>query len=269
MVKKNVRHILGLSGGKDSAALALHMNRTRPEIDIEYFFCDTGCELAETYEFLDKLEARLQKPITIIKSKFTFDEWLLRQNGFLPSAMSRWCTVLLKIKPIEEFVGNDQAISYIGIRADEDREGYISAQDNINPIYPFQEDGLIKEDILNILEEEGVGLPQYYKWRSRSGCFFCFFQRKIEWVRLSEEHPDLFRKAIKYETDHIDGRVYNWSEGEPLTEMVKPARKAQIIAEYKKAEARIKKDRPKQSLFDVLSALDEEEGFEACSVCQL
>ena len=266
MPKKKVRHILGLSGGKDSAALALYLRDRIP--DIEYFFCDTGCELSETYEFFNKLEARLHKPIKILKSRFPFDHWLLRYDGFLPSAMSRWCTVELKIKPLEEFVGDDEAISYIGIRADEDREGYISSKENINPVYPFQEDGLIKEDILNILEEEGVGLPKYYEWRSRSGCYFCFFQRKIEWIRLSEVHPDLFKQAVHYETLHSDGRTYYWSEGEPLLDMIKPERKAQIIENYKKNEARIKK-KPNQTLFDVLSVLDEEEGFEPCSVCHL
>ena len=46
------RHILGLSGGKDSAALAIHMNSKHPEIDVEYFFTDTGSELKEIYQFL-------------------------------------------------------------------------------------------------------------------------------------------------------------------------------------------------------------------------
>ena len=49
------KHILGLSGGKDSAALAVHMNKKYPDLDIEYFFTDTGKELPEVYEFLDKI----------------------------------------------------------------------------------------------------------------------------------------------------------------------------------------------------------------------
>lgn len=266
MPKKKIRHILGLSGGKDSAALALYLRERIPEI--EYFFCDTGCELPETYEFINMLEARLHKPIKLLRSRFTFDQWLMRYDGFLPSAVSRWCTVQMKITPLEEFIGNDEAISYIGIRADENRDGYISSKDNINPVYPFQEDGLVKEDIINILNDEGIGLPKYYEWRSRSGCYFCFFQRKIEWIRLSEVHPDLFQKAIQYESDHSDGRKYYWSEGEPLVDMIKPDRKAQIISDFKKAEARIRVG-SKKSLFEVLSALDEEEGLEPCSVCHL
>ena len=61
------RHILGLSGGKDSAALAIFMKQERPEIDIEYFFTDTGHELPEVYTFLDKLESVLQISIERLK----------------------------------------------------------------------------------------------------------------------------------------------------------------------------------------------------------
>ena len=50
------RHVLGLSGGRDSAALAMYMRQNRPELDIDYFFTDTGKELPEVYEFLVKLE---------------------------------------------------------------------------------------------------------------------------------------------------------------------------------------------------------------------
>ncbi len=60
---------------------------------------------------------------------------------------------------------------------------------------PFRESGIDKDGVLEILEASGVGLPDYYRWRSRSGCTFCFFQQKIEWVRLMEEHPDEFEDA--------------------------------------------------------------------------
>jgi tRNA(Ile)-lysidine synthase TilS/MesJ len=31
------KHVLGLSGGKDSSALAVYMNQKYPEIEMEYF----------------------------------------------------------------------------------------------------------------------------------------------------------------------------------------------------------------------------------------
>jgi 3'-phosphoadenosine 5'-phosphosulfate sulfotransferase (PAPS reductase)/FAD synthetase len=176
----------------------------------------------------------------------------------------RWCTVMMKIKPFEEFVGDDEAISYIGIRADENREGYISTKPNIKPVFPFKERGLVKADIFQILEESGIGLPDYYRWRSRSGCFFCFFQRKYEWVMLAQEHPDLFEKAIEYEENHKDGRTYTWTDGETLRELL--ARKDEIIANHEKAmakaKARAEKKSHNQPLGEALAPiLDEDENF--------
>jgi 3'-phosphoadenosine 5'-phosphosulfate sulfotransferase (PAPS reductase)/FAD synthetase len=116
--EKPVRHILSLSGGKDSTALAIYMRDRIP--DLEYVFCDTEKELPETYEYLEKLEVYLGKPITYLKHDGRgFDELLLMRKGFLPSPQVRWCTELLKIRPYERYLGEDICNSYIGIRADE------------------------------------------------------------------------------------------------------------------------------------------------------
>lgn len=267
MAVKRIRHVLGLSGGKDSAALAVYMREKHSDIPIEYFFCDTGCELEETYEFLNRLRARLGIQITYLNAGRGFDHWLQVYNGFLPSATARWCTKQLKIIPIEKFIGDDEALSYIAIRADEDREGYISSKDNINPVFPFKDDGKIKKDVYRILEESGIGLPKYYEWRSRSGCYFCFFQRKIEWLGLYDRHPDLFEKAARYESGHSDGRRFTWNDDMTLSELLE--RRAQIIVEHKKNEARLKKSGANKTLCDILTELDELEEFTPCSVCNL
>jgi 3'-phosphoadenosine 5'-phosphosulfate sulfotransferase (PAPS reductase)/FAD synthetase len=197
MAKKEVRHILGISGGKDSTALAVLLHKEIPQM--EYFFCDTHKELPETYEYLDRVEARLGIKIQRLSADRGFDHWLDVYGGFLPSPKSRWCTKQMKIIPMEKFIGNDEAVSYVGIRADENRDGYISTRLNITPVFPFKDKGLVKSDIIQILEDSGIGMPDYYRWRSRSGCFFCFYQRKYEWVMLAQEHPDLFAEAVRYE----------------------------------------------------------------------
>lgn len=270
MAAKRTRHILGISGGKDSAALAVYMSEKHSDIPIEYFFCDTGCELNETYEFLDRLKARLGIQITYLCAERGFGHWLQVFNGFLPSANARWCTKQLKINPIEKFIGDDEAISYIAIRADEDREGYISSKENINPVFPFKDDGIVKGDVYRILEESGIGFPKYYEWRSRSGCYFCFFQRKIEWVGLYDNHPDLFEKAARYETEHSDGRKFTWNDNETLAELI--SRREEIIEEHRKSEDRLlnnKRIKPNMSLVAALDAIEEEEGFNPCSVCHI
>ena len=244
---EGTRFVLGLSGGKDSSALAVFMSQEHPDLDIEYFFSDTGKELPEVYEYLQKLEVVLGKNIVHLNADRDFDYWLkIRYGHFLPSPQTRWCTRQLKIKPFEEWIqptleeGN-KVVTLVAIRADETyREGYISTNDLIVPCLPFIDKGIDKEGVFSILEDYGLGLPEYYKWRSRSGCTFCFYQQKIEWVHLMEKHPEAFAEAIEYEKDAIEnGSPFTWSERESLIELSKPERVEQIKADFEKRKARV------------------------------
>ncbi len=261
------RHVLSLSGGKDSTALAVYMKDKVPEM--EYVFCDTGKELPETYEYLNKIEAYVGKPIERLNADAGFDHWLDVFQGFLPSAQVRWCTKNLKLKPFERYVGDDAVYSYIGIRADEDRMGYVSKKPNLIPVFPFKNAGITKTDVFRILEDSGLSLPSYYEWRTRSGCYFCFFQRKAEWIGLKERHPDLFELAKTYEkTDKAAGERYTWSQRESLVELEE--REEEIMAKYRKVLSRQKAsapNRPLIELFDV--AQDEEDDEQGCLICHV
>lgn len=367
-MSNQVRHVLGISGGKDSAALALYLNNNFPELSIEYYFCDTGKELKETYELIEKLQRRLNGKIKILEAahsshKDPFDHFLSMYRGFLPSSNARWCTKKLKLEPFENFVGDDPVISYVAIRDDEEREGYISRKANIQSVFPFRRN-IWSEDVLNIVlnnsnipellklyneimvseklnratelintpvsqkfnqreklkalhnlglkdfnrvvfqflkttnypialledfslleKEQGfnrndifdilrdtVGIPQYYNEvefqhngnkgvyaRSRSGCFFCFFQQKIEWIWLYEQHPDLFKKAMEYEKDG-----YSWIEGETLEQLIQPERMNKIKADQiRNLEKR--KNAGSSYLIDILEDA-ENEGCAACFI---
>ncbi len=269
---KPVRHILSLSGGKDSTALAIYLRDRIPEL--EYVFCDTEKELDETYEYLKRLEVYLNRPIVSLKHDGKgFDELLQMRRGFLPSPKARWCTEYLKIKPFEKYVGDDPCYSYVGIRADEPhRKGYISTKPNIIPRFPFVEDGITKQDVLRILEQSGMGLPEYYEWRSRSGCYFCFFQQRIEWVGLLENHPDLFLQAMEYEKeDQETGERYTWVSTESLQELRRPERIRQIKEDYQKQQKRLaKRHKPNQPLLETLGlGLGEMEHEDSCLICHL
>lgn len=362
-----VRHVLGISGGKDSAALAIYMKTKYPSVDVEFYTCDTGKELGETYQLIKNLEVFLGIKIDLLQaaqnsSEDPFDHFLKMYGGFLPSSNSRWCTKKLKLEPFEKYVGTEPVISYVGIRGDEEREGYISTKKNIQSIFPFRkniwsedvitkmfsiqnfemlqslsknvdfgsfqerahqivskkldpsftqaqklnslldtdikgfnhlvfeflkstdyplaketsfplldnDEVLIRKDIFRILEESGVGVPAYYNKvdfdvngkigqysRSRSGCYFCFFQQKIEWVWLYEQHPDLYNKAMEYEKDG-----YTWGQGESLEKLIQPARMEQIKTEYIK---RMEKKSQSKSPY-LVDILGEAEG-EGCAAC--
>lgn len=263
---KPVRHIVSLSGGKDSTALAIYLRDRIPEL--EYVFCDTGEELPETYEYLDKLQDFLGKEIKKLRSKQSFRDLLTARGGFLPSPQVRWCTELLKIKPFEEEIGDSVCYNYIGIRADEPhRKGYISTKSNIIPRYPFVEDDIKKEDVIRILEESGLGLPDYYRWRSRSGCYFCFFQQRIEWVGLLKNHPRLYELAESFEReDSGTGERYTWSSRESLSELRSEERQKEIIEEHQRRQSS-RKHKPNLSLLEVLAT--ESQNDDGCLICHL
>ncbi|EIM72213.1 phosphoadenosine phosphosulfate reductase [Nitratireductor aquibiodomus RA22] len=132
--------------------------------------------------------------------------------------------------------------SYVAIRSDEEyREGYASKHDRLIVKLPFKQAGVDKAGVLDILEGAGLGLPKYYSWRSRSGCTFCFFQQKIEWVRLKEQHPEAFEEAKTYEKDAVEhGSPFTWSQGESLEELERPQRVAQIRADHEQRIARLR-----------------------------
>lgn len=359
---------MGISGGKDSGALAIYLFKKYPHLDIEYYFTDTGKELRETYDLIRNIETFTGKKVIRIEAaknshEDPFDHFIKLYGGYLPSSTARWCTKKLKLEPFENWVGDDLVVSYVGIRGDEDREGYISRKGNIQSIFPFRrniwsedviakvlknsnivnlliwyndyipsqklpriqevvnelisprytvkdklndlldidiqafnkvvfeflktteyplayesdfalldnEDNLVRDDIFKILNDNGVGVPKYYEKvefevngqkgeyaRSRSGCFFCFYQQKIEWIWLYEQHRDLFDKAMEYEKDG-----YTWMQDESLSDIIKPERMAQIKEQQIVKSQRITQNKKSAYLIDLL---DDAEG-EGCASC--
>ena len=268
------RHVLGLSGGRDSAALAVFMRQTYPDLEMDYFFTDTGKELPEVYEFLGRLEGFLGKPILRLNSDRDFDFWLKQYNNFLPSVQTRWCTRQLKLRPFENWIrpmleAGIRVTSYVAIRSDEEfREGYSAKRENLTVKLPLKDAGIDKAGVMEILEASGLGLPKYYEWRSRSGCTFCFFQQRIEWVRLKERHPEAFEEARRYEKTAIEnGSPFTWADGESLEELSRPERIAQIKEEYERRVARLRARIPTNPLRERFNALDVDDVYGQSKVC--
>lgn len=264
-----VRHVLSLSGGKDSAALAIYM-RDRVQ-EMEYIFHDTNKELPETYDYLNRLEAILGQRIHRTTPEKSFEHWFTVFGQMIPSSHRRWCTKMLKLKPFEQYIGDDPVLNYVGLRADENRGGYISHKPNITTVYPFKDAGLVLRDIHQILEDSGLGLPKYTEWgRSRSGCFFCFFQQKIEWVRLKETYPEMFEQAKAYELVNQDKyQPFYWCGSEPLTELEKPERVEEIKRKW--ALSQQKKQGRGKLLVNILGkpGTEDESDKDGCLICHV
>ncbi|PHR92792.1 MAG: hypothetical protein COA69_05540, partial [Robiginitomaculum sp.] len=89
-------------------------------------------------------------------SEDPFDHFLQMYGGFLPSSNARWCTKKLKLDPFENYVGTDPVVSYVGIRGDEEREGYISTKKNIQSIFPFRKNIWSKDVVTKMLSNQNM-----------------------------------------------------------------------------------------------------------------
>lgn len=178
-------HVVGLSGGKDSTALALRLAEVEPR-DYTYLITPTGDELPDMLAHWENLERLLGKPLTRVTNG-TLAGWITEFNA-LPNHRQRWCTRLLKIEPTLAFLAKHApAINYVGLRADEpEREGiYGSATSR----FPLREWGWGLAEVREYLCRRGVTIPE------RTDCARCYGQRLIEWKRLLQLHPDIYASA--------------------------------------------------------------------------
>lgn len=192
-------HVVPVSGGKDSTALALRLAEAEPR-DYLYVCTPTGDELPEWFEHMARLRVVLGKTIVPIMGgslKGLVEKWQA-----LPNWRQRWCTRKLKIEPFAAWlIQQPKPVTvYIGLRADEaEREGgdYKSVPD-VTTRFPLREWGWELSDVTGYLEQKGVRIPE------RTDCARCFFQTLGEWWRLWKDHPSIYAdaEAQEYATGH-------------------------------------------------------------------
>jgi len=187
-----MRHIIGLSGGKDSTALALRLAEIEPR-DYEYICNETGNELPEMKAHWNNLEKILGKPIQRVRHARSLIEEIDKIN-MLPNVFARWCTIRLKIEPTIDFFESLPAGStlYVGLRADEmERKGLYG--EDINVRFPMREWGWAEKDVWDYLNSKGICIPK------RTDCALCPYQRLGEWRDLYENYPELYAEGVALE----------------------------------------------------------------------
>jgi 3'-phosphoadenosine 5'-phosphosulfate sulfotransferase (PAPS reductase)/FAD synthetase len=188
---RTIKHVVAVSGGKDSVAMALRLKELNPDIDYEYVITPTGDELPEMKAHWEKLE-KVLGPLKRLPTS-TLKELIL-QKKMIPNFRARWCTVELKIKPFKEYMSSlpPGSIMYVGLRADEPgRLGIIDS--DINTEYPMQDWSWTIDDVWAYLDHKEVTIPQ------RTDCGCCFFQRLPEWKNLLQKYPELYEEYVQIE----------------------------------------------------------------------
>lgn len=208
MSDPNVLHIIPVSGGSDSKCMALILSALFPQVRFVFAFTDTKAEEDASYqEFAQIGEWVGHNVIQIAPEKGLFD-LIDSYNGFLPSGQARYCTRILKLKALDNWLESkfkglvDKVNLYIGIRADEDRFTTLSEDGRnenwVNPKYPYLALDMGRSQVYGLLAAT-AGISPVYKHSSRSGCGCCFFKRASERVMQCCEAHNEFMKSGKYE----------------------------------------------------------------------
>lgn len=189
------KHVVALSGGKDSTAMALRLAEVEPR-DYEYIGNFTGNELPELFEHLELMECVLGKPIKRVQADVDL-YGLIERHRMIPNFRARFCTVELKIEPTIAYMQTlpPGSVLYVGLRADEEEREGIYGEDLICD-FPFRRWGWGIEHVIGYLLRREINIP------ARTDCGTCFYQRLGEWWNLWKFNRPVFMEGVTIERKH-------------------------------------------------------------------
>lgn len=189
--------IVSFSGGKDSTAMLLRMIELNMPIDkILYFDCGSW-EFSQMAKHIDKVEAYIEREITRIQPKVSFDELFLKYN--FPQYRGRWCT---SVKVNSLLKGNRQAICYMGYSCNEGEraERLLKVRDSYKALeFPLIKWGWSELDCLRYCYQKGFTWDGLYQYFNRVSCWCCPFQGLSALRNLRKHFPDLWKRLLEME----------------------------------------------------------------------
>tara|TARA_R100001440_G_scaffold61789_4_gene81735 strand:+ start:180 stop:1106 length:927 start_codon:yes stop_codon:yes gene_type:complete len=216
---KRCRVVLSMSGGKDSTACALLLERHG--VPFERVFMDTGWEHPVSIAYIKEVLEPRFGPIKIIKNTKYKNGMvdLIRSKQMFPSRRIRFCTQELKIYPFQEWVKNqnEPIVSVVGIRRQESlarRSAERWSYDEHLDIDVFKP--ILDHSFDHIIEMHRDGKvppnPLYLQGAERVGCFPCIYARKSEVDHAARSWPariDLIESLEKELTENAKRRADN------------------------------------------------------------
>lgn len=196
--ENGVLHVVALSGGHDSTALAFLLQETEPR-PYNYVCTPTGNELPAMFEHWRNLGERLGRRLVPIVAGTLHG--VIRKQSMIPNFQARFCTRILKIEPYRRFLIDQAAIgpivSYVGLRADEDGRagGAYGDIGGVTMRFPLREMGFKEDDVQATLRRFNVVCPD------RTDCGDCYHQRLGEWYEYWRDHHEAAMAAVALEAE--------------------------------------------------------------------
>lgn len=205
------RHVVSLSGGKDSVALWLWARRTG--LDPIAVYLDTGWEWDGHEAHLDNLE-RLIGPFIRLRPVETFEQITRRKKSF-PSRVRKWCTEELKLKPFRAWLDayrdstSEDVTVLLGIRREESAKRADPLKTPEREWSDFY-DCAVWRPILDwtveqvIAEHRAANVPMhplYHEGAERVGCFPCVNASKAELAIVGRLAPERIARIRELEKE--------------------------------------------------------------------
>jgi len=246
-------HVVALSGGKDSTAMALRLAEIAPR-DYAYVITPTGNEPPQMITHWRKISNLLGAPLTVATSGKSL-HGLIRSQVMLPNHRARWCTRMLKLEPYYNWLEQHiPCVSYVGLRADEEsRPGMIFPDaSGVTMCFPMREWGWTIGDVRAYLDARGVTIPD------RTDCMDCFWQTLGQWYLYWRDNREGFHEAAQLEVWVSEQRAGTFTFRSPQRDSW-PASLTDLGAEF--AAGKI----PERSL----KMMDARRAVGTCRVCTL
>ena len=211
-----MKHIISLGAGVQSSTMALMaaFGEIEPMPDFAVF-ADTQAEPESVYKWLAWLETQLPFPVYHVskgdlakdavkirhtrktnKSYINVSIPTFQKRGNVKGTLWRKCTTDYKVRPIQKFLRahkKDGIIQWLGISTDEAHRQKDSRVSWIQNRYPLIEQNISRSDCLLWMESKKFPMPP------RSACVFCPYHSDAEWIRLKQNEPEEFTRAVEFE----------------------------------------------------------------------
>jgi len=216
----SLKRFISFSGGVESTTMCILYGKGATAI-----WCDTGAEHDLMYQRINEVEKELKLlhcgdfELLRIKGKQNAKgveteslEEYIQLYKMMPSGQKRFCTKYFKIRPIDDFLGQQgECELMIGFNADEEgRTGNLELKANVNYTYPLLDAGLSRDDCEEVLKLHGLH-PNFPVYMLRGGCRMCFYKSEKEYRAMYHLNKNEFDKMIAFEEGMQDKRLKFYS----------------------------------------------------------
>lgn len=216
-MKINEKHILCISGGKDSIATAILALEHGEPLDLAVY-CEVmfdeniSGEVPEHRDFVyNKMIPWLEGnsvPVAVVHGKKNYLDIFFRvihrsktaeRNGKLrgfPFAKGCRINSQCKVQPMHQFFRKNDlkdAIQYVGIAADEPKR--LERLHGTNRVSLLEKYGYTEKMAAELCKKNGLYSP-VYEFSKRNGCWFCPNCNMRQFAELKRRHPEIWQKLL-------------------------------------------------------------------------